>query len=787
MMRFLVSFLLATSSLLAQSGTGGNHTFSSSFSGITDGGISSRGWGSALLLPYLPVSVPNVTFPNTSGYTSVTTSSAADLQTKVTNAVCNTVISIPQGASYDMGPSGGLLLPKISCSAGQWVIIQTAGLSWTSGTRIDPSTEVGTMAKLTDSTAAANIVVCALDVACGPFWFHGIELEYAGTSLTTGMVYVGQNDASATYPASVPGPIYFDHSYVHGRFQNITRHCFQLVALNNFAFVDGWVSDCHDSATDSQAFNPYVGGPQLIQNSFIEGATENILSAGSSTSLQSTYGHLIHDLTEQYNWYYRPLQWNANSSGVVDQGGVFWSIKNQHEYKACQRCVLQYSVLQNNWTAAQNGTNFLSDPFTQSANGPYGMIQDTTFQYLHVIGGAAFSTAGGQDTLLLPHQHLQDRVMYSNILVEDTTGANHCSIYPSACPLPLPFLQLTNGITGVIFNHITATTGGTMTGIATVDPSATSDNPIQNLYIANNIIFAGTNGFAVTSKTANVPANINVWWFGPDSSGAPWIHNNVFTGLTLVGTPPSSCATFYVGTQCPTAMTSMGFTNWNSGVGGNYALTPGSTYSASGSNPCNRNADSTGGAADCGADIAGLNSLIPASVTTPPSLWPDSNSGGHITLTPSSLTCNGSNTIAITPTAGSAGGSQFVQSGLDVMVNGTIVVPSPSSTSSLTVVPPAFTSAATVTNTALTANLATITASNGFKPTDSVTVSGTSNGSGALNVSATIISATASQFQFRLTHANISSAADSGTATVTAIPVAVSNFGLPLTASLSCL
>lgn len=71
----------------------------------------------------------------------------------------------------------------------------------------------------------------------------------------------------------------------------------------------------------------------------------------------------------------------------------------------------------------------------------------------------------------------------------------------------------------------------------------------------------------------------------------------------------------------------------------------------------------------------------------------------------------------------------------------------------------------TITNTALTGNVATITAANDLVTHARVTITGTANGAGAFNVSqASVVSASATQFTFALTHADIGTAADSGTA-----------------------
>jgi Pectate lyase superfamily protein len=77
----------------------------------------------------------------------------------------------------------------------------------------------------------------------------------------------------------------------------------------------------------------------------------------------------------------------------------------------------------------------------------------------------------------------------------------------------------------------------------------------------------------------------------------------------------------------------------------------------------------------------------------------------------------------------------------------------------------------TVTNTALTSNVATITYSGPDQSAEfftgmEVVVAGTTNGSGALNGRQTISSVGTNTISFALTHANITSASDSGTASM---------------------
>lgn len=73
--------------------------------------------------------------------------------------------------------------------------------------------------------------------------------------------------------------------------------------------------------------------------------------------------------------------------------------------------------------------------------------------------------------------------------------------------------------------------------------------------------------------------------------------------------------------------------------------------------------------------------------------------------------------------------------------------------------------AATITNTALTSNIATYTAVNDFLAGDKVTVTGSTNGAGVFNVTnATIVSASAASFTVAIVSGNVGTASDTGTA-----------------------
>jgi hypothetical protein len=75
----------------------------------------------------------------------------------------------------------------------------------------------------------------------------------------------------------------------------------------------------------------------------------------------------------------------------------------------------------------------------------------------------------------------------------------------------------------------------------------------------------------------------------------------------------------------------------------------------------------------------------------------------------------------------------------------------------------------TITATALTSNVATITANNTFSAGQEITISGTTNGGGIFNNNWYVLSANSTSFTFSFPHANVASASDSGTVHLAAI------------------
>lgn len=676
---------------MAQGGIGGDLSVKSRVSGPS----TSQALAPGPIIPQLPLTNVDVTPPDTSKYASVTVSSLLDLQAKVTLGACDTIINVPQSVVYNTHqlPGGvGLVLSSNPCTAGHFPIIQTQGIDLVRGVMIDPSVLVGIMAKLTTAGTTERIISCAANVPCGGWIVRYLEADYTGD--TSAIILNGPTDIEA----HLPHDLIWDHDYIHGHAANKTTHCF-FVNGNNFGLVDSWISECHDAGNDSQALNIYAGGPMLVQDTMLEGAGENFLAMGGTNgAVNFVVGIMPHDVTHRRVWYYKPLQWfNGAIPGPVFEG-ITWDVKNLWESKACVRCLVEDSVMENNWIANQVGKAILNNQ-APSTNGPYSYTSDSTFRYIHIYGGAAFTFANAKDGTGAPSPNdpsftaRMNRVMWSNILVENLR-ANWCA--GAGCPAPQNYMGIGNGIFGVIVSHVTVTS-------APVQFNSLEDegNGYQRAvtWVTDNILPQGINGGYKTSGFAsNSVAQLNkVWGIMQD----PMVQRNVFPGMPAAdvnawNSTVTNGVRNFSGTSGPASQLAVGYQRWVDGPGGDYRLVPGSQFSATGTNPCKVNPDGSGGNADCGADVAAIMQRT-AGVQATLAAWPDWRSGGGIVLSTPSMICDGVNSVTLSPVQGTNGGKQLVQNGLDILFNGQIIAPTASSEGTVTIVLPAFHGTAPVT------------------------------------------------------------------------------------------
>jgi len=746
--------------------------------------LPSRTWPTNLWLPYGPQCVPTSAFPNTSGYTT-TAVSAGTLQTAINNASCSptgTILTLSQG-QVENGGSTSYTLPNKTCAPGQWIIITTAGLPLPAqGTRIDPSSTVygvGVIGKITSSATDCGTI--CVNAPSSFYWLSGLEIE--STNGSSNVVTFG-NYEHIFVPSDLPHDLVLDRCYVHAKAATNNPEIVRVYA-NNVTIEDSYLSEAHSQFNDSQAIEWPSGGGDLISNNFLEGAGENTLAEGNSNAVfDPPYDIMVHDVTFKLNFSYKPQAWNPGSP--LFMGITRPVVKNLWELKNGVRWSVTDNVMMNWWSQGQTTDAVLMQPIIGLGPNPTA-IHDINFSFNKLVHVGGFLTLAGCNpgwcdphNVGMVHAGYQKRVLVQNNETDDVDPV----AYQGEAGVD-NFTMKTNGATTAwIIDHNTlitsvATNADFMSLIFMADGSGFDNS--RNFYFTGNVaqITASGQGFSGDSFTGSDNGAINAYFSSPPLGA-------IATSALI----SANCAKYvsWPTITCPAAASNVGFVNYNGGVGGDYRLCTGlnlpaapcagaSSYAAGQANGCTDLV--TGAARDCGADIAGLNAAI-AGVQQFPANWPTS-----ITLSPSSIVCNGSNTTTASPV-----GVNFNITGLEALVGGVVQVPSVLNATTVTVTPPSFSHIVASVNTfACTSTKCTFgtTAPHGMTIGMSVTVTGLSTDGGVGNGTWQIIALpTTSSFIAGINVPDFTQASDTGTATVSKVPVTIDNFGLPLTALLTC-
>jgi hypothetical protein len=590
-------------------------------------------------LPTLPQALVDSSYPDTTGYT-VTAVTPGTLQTALKNASCapnGTILELPRG-SVD---KEAITLPYKACAAGKWIIITTADVSLPAqGTRIDPSGFVGQIARITDSVSGGSTVQTERNNPVNHYRLVGLEIEQ-----TAPIVYMAIDiGAYATASDQLPSNIIIDRCYVHGKASNNVQRDI-LLNGSDLAVVDSYVSEAHWAGEDAQAVGTWNGsGPLKITNNFLEGSGENIL-IGGAVALPNL---IPSDIEIRSNYFYKPLSWRKSDPSYA---GIPWTIKNLFELKNAQRVIVEGNVLENNWAMAQTGTAILFTPRAEYGKMSWDVVQDVTVSHNIVRHAAgAFNMLGidnnDKTTVGVVRLH---RILVRDNLLQDISKTNWLGYGV--------LFELLWGPENITIDH---NTGFSDYGFGLVDGS-----PSSNLLFTNNIVERGKVGL-IGSGTAE--GNASITKFAPSA---------VFSHNAIVGGSPSL---YPPGNLFPTSIPDLHFVNYGGEGTGDYALCTGKnvpSLSCVAASPvamgqpkaCQNNTD-------CGADISGVSNLT-AGVAVVPANLPSMNS-----LSPGAMVCNGVNSLTIE-------GANLNLQGVEVLVNGQLVVPSNVAADALTITPPA--------------------------------------------------------------------------------------------------
>ena len=326
-------------------------------------------------VPQLPQVYIDTTFTPPTGATWQPHNSSS-FQSALNSASPGDTIILDAGVTYQ----GNFTFPSKSNPNNQWIYIVGSAMSSlpAPGTRVNPATDAALMPKIVTSSVTAAITIAA---GGNHYRLVGLEVYTASTygCNSTSSPPVNCFSYQLIYAASQPNKplvdsITVDRCYVHG---SPTKDVRQGIQVNgsNFAVVDSYISEIHQSTSDSQAIlGYYTPGPIKIVNNYLSATTENIMFGGAGGL---TNPWVPSDIEIRNNYIYKPMSWAQ--AGVTLPPANMWVVKNHVELKSARRLLLDHNIMENVWVSGQTGFSIMLTPRTHES-GLSAVVDDITIQ-----------------------------------------------------------------------------------------------------------------------------------------------------------------------------------------------------------------------------------------------------------------------------------------------------------------------------------------------------------------------------------------------------------------------
>jgi hypothetical protein len=377
-------------------------------------------------VPQLPQTYIDTSFAPPTGVTRPVHTST-DFKNALDAANQGDTIVLDAGSTYQ----GNFTLPAKSNPSNKWIYIVGSALSSlpAPGTRVNPANDVGKMPKImTASTQSALI----LPPGSNHYRLVGIEVYSASTAGCGGQNCYSQSLVNGN---SVPGrplvdSIIVDRCYLHGS-PTIDVRVGVVANGSNFAVIDSYISDIHQSTNDSQAVLAYYSpGPIKIVNNFLSATGEDVMFGGAG-GLSNPW--VPSDVEIRGNHFFKDPAWAA--PGVTLPPNNKWAVKNNLEFKSARRVLVDSNLIENVWPSAQMGFSLMFTPRT-NASGLLAVVDDIT-----ISNNVLKNVSSGFDTLesddnCLPANgctnpgEMKRVTLYNNlILLGDTTQPGYAKGY----------------------------------------------------------------------------------------------------------------------------------------------------------------------------------------------------------------------------------------------------------------------------------------------------------------------------------------------------------------------
>ncbi len=324
-------------------------------------------------VPQLPQTYIDTTYMPPTGV-SRPVHSSTEFKDALNSASPGDTIVLDAGVTYQ----GNFTLPAKSNSNNKWIYIVGSALSSLPkpGTRVNPASDAAKMPKIVSTTVVSPLT---LPPGANHYRLVGLEIFSASTQGCVPTSIPPQNcysyqlvNANAAIGQPLIDSVTVDRCYLHG---SPTQDVREGVAANgsNFAVVDSYISDIHQSQNDSQAIVAYYSpGPIKIVNNYLSATGEDVMFGGAG-GLNNPW--VPSDIEIRNNHFFKDPAWAA--PGITLPPHNQWAVKNNLEFKSGRRALVDGNLMENSWVSGQNGYAIVLTPRTHQS-GLTAVVDDIT-------------------------------------------------------------------------------------------------------------------------------------------------------------------------------------------------------------------------------------------------------------------------------------------------------------------------------------------------------------------------------------------------------------------------
>lgn len=317
----------------------------------------------------LPRVMVRTTFPSVDGE-SFPVASGGNLQTAINNAAAedgalNHEVVLEAGATF----TGNFTLPAKSGSnptGTGWIIIRSDGDLPAAGIRVVPADSSET-AKVISSNSTS---VFTAPINAHHYWLKGLEIT--NTVSMSELLTIG--NAENDDPAEDVHHFNITQCLIYGA--DDETEVKRGISLNtSWSLIkDNYIANIARAGFDSQAIWSSNGaGPFLIDNNYLEAASENIMFGGSAPRVED---RIPSDITITRNHFNKQTEWHGSKN-----------VKNLLELKIGKRVLIEGNIMENCHEDSQGGHGFNLQSTNDEGNTPWGETSDVTvrFNILHNV------------------------------------------------------------------------------------------------------------------------------------------------------------------------------------------------------------------------------------------------------------------------------------------------------------------------------------------------------------------------------------------------------------------